>query len=159
MKVSPVEQVELECTRCDNLMEIYDEYETKSNIDDCLDEEGVMVICWKVSDCKAVTFYVCPNCKVIGVLCNKCQTRCQFNGHMGIKRTGSQYQRNCQTREIKKLPANAKILDKSHPRYDLSDEGKYNFNVTDWYPDGPQGDMPHFWSCETCNANFKFSSY
>ena len=48
---------------------------------------------------------------------------------MGITTSERHYKRDAGTGKQELLPANTKVLSKTKPRYDLSDEGKKNFNV------------------------------
>lgn len=151
------EEIGPECTRCQGATAVFDELRTKNESDMSIDDDSYMFISWKVSDCKEVDFLACGDCKLFRVLCKKCNEPCSFLGHMGFKIDGTQWERAGTASSEKKLPNNAKILDKTRPRYDISDQGKTNFNVSEWYPCGPDEDMYHFWNCPNCGSDFKFS--
>lgn len=146
------------CTRCGLNTAVYDENRTKAEADVMLDDDGDMTVEWKPSDCKLVDFLVCTDCKIFRVLCKKCNEPCSLVGHMGYKNDGTQWQRTGSAKSSEKeLPANAKVLDTSAARYDISDQGKTSVNVAEWIVCGPDGKMPHFWNCPDCGADYKFS--
>lgn len=148
------------CTRCKGVLEIYDAQKTEDSIGTDLDDDGLMEIEWKPSDCKTVNFGVCEKCKLLLAFClnPKCEKEpLALVGHMGFKKDETQWSRAASVNSEKNLPDNAVILDKTAPRYDVSEQGKCSVNLSDWDLSGPDGSMPHFWHCPSCDANFKFS--
>lgn len=154
------EDFDIPCGRCEHLMDMFDEKATYHCVDEddgCIEEGNIMFIEWKSEDCKKAYFFVCTDCTVISVMCRNCEEMCQFMGHMGITTSEKIYKRDAATKKQELLPANTQLLSKTKPRYDLSDEGKRNFNVEGWIPCGQKGDMPHFWKCNECNIEYAFS--
>lgn len=146
------------CTRCKGALETYDDIKTQECLGDDLDDDGVMEIEWKPSDCKSVKFAVCSKCKLLRVYCLSCNNEpLALVGHMGYKRDGSQWSRAASNNSEKELPDNTVLLDKSAPRYDVSEQGKCSLNLGDWDVAGPDGNLSHFWHCPSCDKDFRFS--
>ena len=149
---------DIKCNRCQNVMDMYDEKATIDNDGCALDEDNIMIIEWKPTDCRSVTFFVCGKCKTIKVTCNKCSDMCWFIGHMGFHRDGSQWGKdNAKGSQPTELKSNSKILDATKPRYSVAFDAKTSFNVSDWMPTGPDGTHKHFWHCSECDKLYAFS--
>lgn len=146
-----------ECEDCGETMLRYNEDETIASDEMALDEDGDMWLVWKPSDCKNVTFHGCGKCKMIKCSHNKCGHSMLFVGHMGFSIDGDQHMRNSKTKAKAALGHNAKCQDRTRPRFEVSDLGKYKFRLNDWLACGPDGTYKHFWHCEACDLDLSFS--
>lgn len=149
--------VDPECEDCGEIMHRYNEDETIETKDTALDEDGEMWQAWKASDCKLATFHACGNCKMLKCAHNKCGHQMLFVGHMGFSVDGNQHMRNAKTGTKAELGHDAICKDRSQPRFDVTDLGKYKFRVNEWMPCGPDGTYKHFWYCEECKTELGFS--
>ena len=146
-----------ECEDCGDTMRRYNEDETIEAKDVALDEDGEMWLAWKEEDCKDVTFHACGKCKMLRCSHNKCGHSMLFVGHMGFSLDGGQHMRNAKTGAKADLGHDAKCKDRTQPRFDITDLGKYKFRVNEWLPCGPDGTYKHFWRCEACDVQLSFS--
>ena len=148
---------EQECEDCGEIMTYFNRSATIDSADSSIDDEGDMWIMWKPEDCKEATFHACGTCKMIKASHNKCGHAMLFVGHMGFALDGDQHMRNAKTRTKACLGSDAQCKDRSHPRFDVIDCGKYKFRVDEWFPCGPDGTYKHFWMCEECKVDLSFS--
>lgn len=145
-----------ECPECFKPMLTFDEQLTEEHDGEAIDEAGSMFIEWKPGDITdAGPISVCVDCQLMTVKCRSCDKLMKFMGHMGYSDDGEQYRRSVGDDRPTLLPSNTPPpKDLSKPRMEFSDINKYKFKMKDWHPRGPLGDMPHFWRCENCEADF-----
>ena len=144
------------CEVCGKSMVVFDEDMTIGSRDTALNANGTMWLSWKPSDCKDLTFQFCEECEILVVIHNKCENAMLFEGHMGFDDKGNQHMRNAKTKAKVALGFDAKCTDRTKPRFDIKDCGKYKFRTAEWMPTGPDGTYKQFWYCEECKKNYSF---
>ncbi len=145
-----------QCEVCNKAMTVFDEETTLTSQDTALNANGTMWLSWKQEDCKDLTFHVCEECEILVVIHNKCENAMLFEGHMGFDSDGLQHMRNGKTKTKVELGVDAKCVDLTKPRFDISDCGKYKFRTAEWMPTGPDGTYKQFWYCEECKESYSF---
>lgn len=151
-------QPAIECEKCGDPTKVYDEEATIAHTDMSLDDHAEIWLMWKPDDAKHYTFYVCLECRLLYVRCDKCDEMLHFVGHMGFSLGDEeQHMRNSKTGVKTVLGTNAKTLERNKPRFDISDMNQEKFNFQEWLPCGPDDTYKHFWDCEHCKTHPSFS--
>ncbi|MFS8159394.1 MAG: hypothetical protein ACMG6E_04115 [Candidatus Roizmanbacteria bacterium] len=128
----------------------YDKKQTIALGQEPLDAEGNLFVMWTPKDCDALTFHVCPECKVMAVTCNKCEQKdCQLIGHDGIASDGSAMERQEGASHGKDT---TKPISIKEPRFNIDDLKKELFKFDTWQVHG------HFWYCGGCGETRRITA-